>query len=46
MELSSPGKDTIALDAPNISYFSATGSCKLEESCWDMGNELLTSIFA
>lgn len=42
MELSSPGKDTIALEIPDISYFSATDSRKLEESRWDMGNELLT----
>lgn len=41
IELSSRGRDTIALEMPDISYFSTNGSGRLEESSWNMGNELL-----
>ena len=42
MELSSRRRDTIALEVPDISYFSTNGTGSLEEQSWNMGNELLT----
>lgn len=41
IELSSRGKTNIALEMPDISYFSANNCGRLEESSWNMGNELL-----
>lgn len=42
MELSSRGRDTIALEMPDISYFSTNRSGGLEENCWEAENKLLT----
>lgn len=42
IELSSRGRDTIALEMPNISYFSTNRSGGLEENCWEAENKLLT----
>ena len=42
IELSSRGRDTIALEMPDISYFSTNRSGGLEENCWEAGNKLLT----
>ena len=41
-ELSSRGRDTIALEMPDISYFSTNRSGGLEENCWEAENKLLT----
>ena len=42
IELSSRGRDTIALEMPDISYFSTNRSGGLEENCWEAENKLLT----
>ena len=42
LELSSRGRDTIALEMPDISYFSTNRSGGLEENCWEAENKLLT----
>lgn len=42
IELSSRGRDTIALEMPDISYFSTNRSGGLEENCWEVENKLLT----
>ena len=42
IELSSRGRDTIALEIPDISYFSTNRSGGLEENCWEAENKLLT----
>lgn len=42
IELSSRGRDTIALEVPDISYFSTNRSGGLEENCWEAENKLLT----
>jgi len=42
IELSSRGRDTIALEMPDISYFSTNRSEGLEENCWEAENKLLT----
>ena len=42
IELSSRGRDTIALEMPDISYFSTNSSGGLEENCWEAENKLLT----
>lgn len=42
IELSSRGGDTIALEMPDISYFSTNRSGGLEENCWEAENKLLT----
>ena len=42
IELSSRGRDTIALEMPDISYFSTYRSGGLEENCWEAENKLLT----
>lgn len=42
IELSSRGRDTIALEMPDISYFSTNRSGWLEENCWEAENKLLT----
>lgn len=42
IELSSHGRDTIALEMPDISYFSTNRSGGLEENCWEAENKLLT----
>lgn len=42
IELSSRGRDTIALEMPDISYFSTNRSGGLEENCWEAKNKLLT----
>ena len=42
IELSSRGRDTIALEMPDISYFSTNRSRGLEENCWEAENKLLT----
>ena len=42
IELSSRGRDTIALEMPDISYFSTNRSGGLEEKCWEAENKLLT----
>ncbi len=42
IELSSRGRDTIALEMPEISYFSTNRSGGLEENCWEAENKLLT----
>ena len=42
IELSSSGRDTIALEMPDISYFSTNRSGGLEENCWEAENKLLT----
>ena len=42
IELSSRGRDTIALEMPDISYFSINRSGGLEENCWEAENKLLT----
>ena len=42
IELSSRGIDTIALEMPDISYFSTNRSGGLEENCWEAENKLLT----
>ena len=42
IELSSRGRDTIALEMPDISYFSTHRSGGLEENCWEAENKLLT----
>ena len=42
IELSSRGRDTIALEMPDISYFSNNRSGGLEENCWEAENKLLT----
>ena len=42
IELSSRGRDTIALEMPDISYFSTNRSGGLEETCWEAENKLLT----
>ena len=42
IELSSRGRDTIALEMPDISYFSTNLSGGLEENCWEAENKLLT----
>ena len=42
IELSSRGRDTIALEMPDISYFSTNRSGGLEENCWEAANKLLT----
>lgn len=41
IELSSRGRDTIALEMPDISYFSTNRSGGLEENCWEAENKLL-----
>ena len=41
-KLSSRGRDTIALEMPDISYFSTNRSGGLEENCWEAENKLLT----
>lgn len=41
IELSSPVRDTITIDIPDISYFSAGKTGQLEEYNWNLGNELL-----
>ena len=42
IELSSRGRDTIALEMPDISCFSTNRSRGLEENCWEAENKLLT----
>ena len=42
IELSSRGRDTIALEMPDISYFSTNRTGGLEENCWEAENKLLT----
>lgn len=42
IELSSRGRDTIALEMPDISYFSTNRSGGLEENCWEAESKLLT----
>lgn len=42
IELSSRERDTIALEMPDISYFSTNRSGGLEENCWEAENKLLT----
>ena len=42
IELSTRGRDTIALEMPDISYFSTNRSGGLEENCWEAENKLLT----
>ena len=42
IELSSRGRDRIALEMPDISYFSTNRSGGLEENCWEAENKLLT----
>ena len=42
IELSSRGRDTIALEMTDISYFSTNRSGGLEENCWEAENKLLT----
>ena len=42
IEHSSRGRDTIALEMPDISYFSTNRSGGLEENCWEAENKLLT----
>ena len=42
IELSSRGRDTIALEMPDISCFSTNRSGGLEENCWEAENKLLT----
>ena len=42
IELSSRGRDTIALEMPDISYFSTNRSGGLEENCWEAEHKLLT----
>ena len=42
IELSSRGRDTIAVEMPDISYFSTNRSGGLEENCWEAENKLLT----
>lgn len=42
IELSSRGRDTIALEMPDINYFSTNRSGGLEENCWEAENKLLT----
>ena len=42
IELSSRGRDTIALEMPDISYFSTNRSGGLEENCWEAENKLFT----
>ena len=42
IELSSRGRDTIALEMPDISYFSTNRSGGLEENCWEAENKSLT----
>ena len=42
IELSSRRRDTIALEMPDISYFSTNRSGGLEENCWEAENKLLT----
>lgn len=42
IELSSPGRDTIRIEIPDISYFSTDRASRLKESSWNIGNELLT----
>lgn len=42
IELSSRGRDTIALEMPDISYFSTNRSGGQEENCWEAENKLLT----
>lgn len=42
IELSSRGRDTIALEMPDISYFSTNRSGGLEENSWEAENKLLT----
>ena len=41
IELSSRGRDTIALEMPDISYFSTNRSGGLEENCLGGGEQII-----